>query len=293
MKNILTIVFTLLLVACGSVPTITHKDTSKFPPINLAKTQLDKESAILNGEIVTDYTLGNAELITPREYAPIQQQRILNSNNLLLEPINPVTDQTQISPVKLPAQLSTDSTAEQQFLTYRDPIKSAIIIQNNESVTPLMLQHRQASLDMADDILTLFLAKNPSYQAKFESAVGYAVFDISSFSILLYTGGYGYGVIFDKQTNQAIYTDYFRAGTGLGLGFIDQYVIYVFHSHAAISQFIGIGGGLDIGASGTFAAWSKYFSFNPWIDTYQIYKNGANFQGNWGGSVYWKSPGTN
>lgn len=292
MKKILTIISTFLVVACSSVPTISHKDTSQFPPINMAKTQLLKESAALNGAIVTDYTLGNSSVTTPRIYAPLQQDRILNSDNLLFEPIYPVTDNVQISTAALPHTLTADSVADQQFFMYRDPVKAALIMQATESVTPTMLQHREVALDMADAVLTLFLEKNPSYRAKFESAAGYAVFDISSFSVLLYIGGYGYGVIFDKENNQAIYTDYFRAGTGLGVGFIDQYVIYVFHNHASISQFVGLGGGLDIGASGTFAAWGKYISFNPWIDTYQIYKNGANFQGNWGGSVYWKSPTT-
>lgn len=290
-KLFLVTIATILIVACSSFKAADDfNQPTSLTPIAAAEAELMQESASINGGIVTDYTL--SKYYPHQVYLPVQQTKLLNTNDLLFTPVNVSTMTPIFNDIEF-NQNSTTSNINQQFMTYKDPLKLAEILQMEESITPEVLQHRAQTLQMANSVIEYFLSTNPSYRSKFESAAGYAVFDITSFSALLYVGGYGRGVIFDNIQNKVVYTDYFRAGTGFGVGYIGQYFIYVFRNHAAISQFIGLGGGGDIGASGTFGVWGKYFSFNPMIDTYQIYKNGANFQGNWGGSVYWKSPGTN
>lgn len=292
-KSLVIYFISLLMVACSTAikPEDFKNQSFKLEIVKNAESELVIESEILNGYIVEDYRLNKYR--PPVTYAPLQESYLLNTSEFLFVPINETNDLPVFSEVKLKPSLSNDSIAEQSFIFYKDPLKAAEVIQSEHKITPEELKSREQSLEMANAVLNDFIAANPSYKAKIESAAGYAVFDITSFTALLYVGGWGYGVIFDKVNNQVIYANYFRAGTGFGVGYIGQYVIYIFHNHLSIQQFIGLGGGLDVGASGTFGIWGKYFSFNPMIDTYQLYKYGANFQGNWGGSVYWRSGDNN
>lgn len=155
-------------------------------------------------------------------------------------------------------------------------------------------KRRQQSFNKANKILILFLNKYPSLRLQLESAPAYGVFEITSFNTLIYTGGFGSGMVFDKVKKTTEYVDTFRAGTGFGLGYISNYTLIIFHSHLALEQYIGAGGmGGDIGASGTAGIWNRSISFNPYISTYHIFNYGADVQVNWGGIMYWLSPSLN
>ena len=160
----------------------------------------------------------------------------------------------------------------------------------NHAVINGLERNRQQSFNTAYRILTEFVEKYPDLKPQLESAAGYGVFETTTFNLLLYAGGWGDGMVFDKIEHKAIYVDTARVGTGLGLGYITEYTLIVFHSHFGIEQYFGANAGGDIGASATIAIWSKAVSFNPTISTYKIYRTGANIQGNWGGTVYWLSP---
>lgn len=292
-KLLVVCFITFLMVACSSTlkPEEFKKQSFNLEIVKNAESELIIESELLNGYIVEDYRLNKYR--PPVTYRLLQESSLLNTSEFLFVPIKDTNDVPVFDEIELKPSLSTYSLINQNFMFYKDPLKAAEIMQGEHKITSEELKSREQSLEMANAVLNDFIAANPSYKSKIESAAGYAVFDITSFTALLYVGGWGYGVIFDKVNNEVIYANYFRAGTGFGVGYIGQYVIYVFHNHLAIQQFVGLGGGLDVGASGTFGIWGKYFSFNPMIDTYQLYKYGANFQGNWGGSVYWRSGDNN
>lgn len=160
----------------------------------------------------------------------------------------------------------------------------------NHAVMKGLERNRQQSFNTAYRILSTFIEKYPDLKSQLESAAGYGVFETTTFNLLLYAGGWGDGMVFDNVEHKAIYVDTARVGTGLGLGYITEYTLIVFHSHFGIEQYFGASAGGDIGASATIAIWSKAVSFNPTISTYKIYRTGANIQGNWGGTVYWLSP---
>jgi hypothetical protein len=160
-----------------------------------------------------------------------------------------------------------------------------------EKVTPELQQKRQISFNEANKILALFLKEYPDLRPKLESSVAYGVFEIVSFNTLIYAGGFGTGMIFDNVEKSTRYVDTFRAGTGLGLGYISNYTLIIFHKHFALDQYFGAGGaGGDVGGSGTIGIWNRSLSFNPTISTYHIFHYGANLQVNWGATLYWLSP---
>lgn len=241
----------------------------------------------------TDFELSYSYQL-PEIYQPLQQATLLTNSNLLWPIINDTTyNLPQLESVTLTPEILNQDEATQILLHYRYNAYASELLQSRESVPPELLQKRQSSIYMANQVLNEFLANNPDMAPEFEHAAGYAVIDITSFNALLYVGGWGYGVLFDNVNQKAFYIDYFRTGTGFGLGYISEYEIIMFDNHASINQFIGASAGADIGASGTVGIWTKYYSFNPTIHNYHIYQYGANIQANWGGTLFWTSPSLN
>ncbi len=179
------------------------------------------------------------------------------------------------------------SFSHQQIATYQALLNSKAKF---TIADPNLLKNRQQSFNSAHKILSIFLTQNPELQSSIESAAGYGLFETTSFNLLLYAGGWGDGMVFDNVDKNVIYVDTARAGTGLGLGYITEYTLIIFHKHYAIEQYFGAEVGGDVGASGTIGIWSRSVSFNPAISTYRIYHYGANIQANWGATVYWVSP---
>ena len=157
-----------------------------------------------------------------------------------------------------------------------------------------ILRERQQSFNQANKILSLFIQEHPELVPAIESAAGYGLFEVSSINIILYAGGWGTGMVFDKEKKNTIYVDIFRAGTGLGVGYFDDYILIIFKKHYAIEQYFGAGGaGTDVGGITTVGLWSRALSFNPAIATYHLYNYGLDLQAAWGGTLYWSSPTLN
>lgn len=149
-------------------------------------------------------------------------------------------------------------------------------------------QQRQAYFAHASIALSKFLIKYPNLAESLSKAAGYGIFQATNFNLLFYTGGFGTGIIFDNVESKVIYARVFRAGTGLGLGYINDSVLVVFNKHFAIEQYFGVGGkGADVGASASIGVPSAAVSFDPVISIYQLYNYGVNFQANWGATLYW------
>ncbi len=285
-----TLTLAITITNCASNTTITKKRNStlqhNFFPIE------SQESHGNLSLLHTDFELNYTYQI-PEIYQPLQQATLLNSSNLLWPMINDTNNMIQWESLTLSQEQFNENNATPILLHYRYNAYASEVLQAHEAVSPELLQKRQASIYMANQVLNEFLANNPEMAPEFEHAAGYAVIDITSFNALLYVGGWGYGVLFDNVNQKAFYIDYFRTGTGLGLGYISEYEIIMFDNHASINQFIGASAGADIGASGTVGIWTKYYSFNPTIHNYHIYQYGANIQANWGGTLFWTSPSLN
>lgn len=280
---------TVILASCAS-STIKKSSMGKqqYTQHNFFPTESHTNLPLLytNFEIDDSYQV-------PDQYQPLQQVTLINQQNLLWPTVANSNNNVQFESINLSNFLSSSTLLNQVLLSYRYNARASELLQANQKVSPQLLQKRQSSIYMANKVLNEFLANNPNMIPAFESAAGYAVLDITSFNALIYVGGWGYGVLFDNVNQEAFYIDYFRTGTGFGFGYISEYSIILFNNHASIDQIIGADVGLDIGASGTLGFWTKYYSFNPTVDTYRMYRYGANIQANWGGTLFWESPELN
>lgn len=202
----------------------------------------------------------------------------------------------------VPLNPESDIQLQLKMFSYQFSVRQ--VIDNQYQISPMinnklncgpeyLMRNRQQSFNTAYKIISAFLMEDPSLKLQLESAAGYGVFETTAFNVFLYAGGWGQGMVFDNVEKNVIYADTARVGTGLGIGYITEYTLVVFHSHFAIEQYFGAKVGGDVGASATVGIWSKALSFNPQISTYKLYQTGANIQGNWGATAYWVSPSLN
>ena len=251
------------------------------------------ESGIKQQALVQDYALVKINTL-PKVYQQYQMKQLISQENLLWPPVLPSYQTPEFPKIDLETYFNSPKLETQSLLYFRsNHLEYLENLQMTESISPELQQQRQSSLIMANKVINQFLTTYPELASEFEVAAGYAVLDITSFNVLLYVGGWGDGVLFDNINHKAVYIDYLRNGTGLGLGYIADYEIFIFKSHEAIEQFIGADAGADIGISGTIGLWTKYYSLNPTINSYHIYQSGGNLQYNWGGTYFWESPKLN
>ena len=162
---------------------------------------------------------------------------------------------------------------------------------NKQSASTLTPQQKEAGraevLKMSADALDKLYALQPDARKKIESAVGYAVFDVTSIYAILLVGQKGKGVLFDNATKKPLFMTSLRAGTGPGFGRQRVYQIFAFKTKGAMDQFQLSGGvGGDVGASFSTGTGGSVMSFNPEIDIVQIPESGMAIQASWGGTVY-------
>lgn len=174
-------------------------------------------------------------------------------------------------------------------------LQTRLLMRNRDLTANKKLEAQRLEYqNIANKGLELLFKEHPNLKQVIESAPGYAVFEVKNYNALIYVAGYGKGMIFDNTNKSQSYIYTVRSGTGLGLGFREIYAIMIFKDHAALVQFDtskGVGG--DVGAAGTFGIWGDQVSFNPYVDTYQINEEGFNIQANWGGTLYFQTPGLN
>ena len=159
---------------------------------------------------------------------------------------------------------------------------------------PKKEEKRRAILGMRDRTLAQLYETNPEAKAEVESAVGYAVFDVTGINVILVVGVKGKGVAVENGSNKVTYTNMVRAGTGPGIGYKDYRIVLVFKNKSVFDRFITLG--MDAGASadatmklggqGKEAAYAS--SFNPYVKVYQITDKGLLLQANWGGTKFLK-----
>lgn len=146
---------------------------------------------------------------------------------------------------------------------------------------------RAAALKLSAEALEKLYKVQPDARKAVESAVGYAVFDITSIYAIMFVGQRGKGVLFDNKTKKATFMSSSRMGTGPGAGKQRVFQIFVFKNKSAMDQFV-LAGGLGGDVTGTVSTGNDGMvrSFNPAIDIYQIPESGMAIQASWGGTVY-------
>ena len=152
---------------------------------------------------------------------------------------------------------------------------------------------RQQVLAMKDDVLTQLYNDKPDTRAQINAAAGYAVFSNANVNLILIAAGGGYGVAENNQSGQYTYMNMAEGGVGLGLGAKDYRIVMVFHSAAALNQFIEsgwtFGGNADAaakaGEKGGSVEGEAYYGD---VTVYTFTEAGLALQATIKGTKFWK-----
>lgn len=154
-------------------------------------------------------------------------------------------------------------------------------------------QKQQQILKMKEESLTKLFQQKPDTRAQLNSAPGYAVFSNANINLLFVAAGTGYGVVKDRATGSNTYMNMAEGGVGLGLGVKDYRIVMVFHTKAAMNQFINngwtFGGNADASAKasekGASVQGEAYYGN---VTVYTFTESGLALQATVKGTKFWK-----
>ena len=96
---------------------------------------------------------------------------------------------------------------------------------------------RQEINDALDTTLEALTTTDPEFQRKIDSSVGYFASRVSATKIPVFGGGYGIGVLLDKERNSRTYMNLTRFDVGAGLGAGKFKVLILFDNHETLERF--------------------------------------------------------
>lgn len=105
---------------------------------------------------------------------------------------------------------------------------------------------------MHDDALNELYERDPVAKEKVERAPGHGVFSNIGTNLIFVSTEGGYGVVVNRETGKNTYMRMAGGGLGIGLGAKDVRLVFVFHSQAAIDNFMS--GKWTVGADADAAA---------------------------------------
>jgi len=154
-------------------------------------------------------------------------------------------------------------------------------------------QKQQGILNMKNEVLTQLFTKKPYTRAQIKSAPGYAVFSNANINLFFVAAGTGYGVVKNMHTDQHTYMNMAEGGIGLGLGVKDYRIVMIFHTSAAMKQFINsgwtFGGNADASAKasdkGASVEGEAYYGD---ITVHTFTESGLALQATVKGTKFWK-----
>ena len=141
-------------------------------------------------------------------------------------------------------------------MNYRMLIASAaIMVLGSACMAPkggTVGEKRQYVNDMRTKALARLYAKKPEAKRRIEDAAGYAVFAELATGTGIGGGGSGYGVVVDNKTGAKSYMRMIQMSGGIGIGLKHLRVIFLFHTHDAMTKFVkeGCSNELDSGTRG-------------------------------------------
>ena len=153
-----------------------------------------------------------------------------------------------------------------------------------------------------DGILKQLYAERPEAREKIKKAVGYGAFNNKNMNLFLLSTGHGYGVVVDNKTGKETFMAMGAVGGGVGMGYKDLSVVFVFNDAGAMENFVE--NGLQVGgeADATAKARDKGIGAarEAGVDTggnlfevYQMTDTGVAFQATVAGTKYWKDKDLN
>lgn len=157
---------------------------------------------------------------------------------------------------------------------------------------PFRSKDKQRTKIDADSEITLneLLEDNEKAQLLYDSAFGYATFNVVKIS-LAFTGGGGQGVAINKATGQRIYMRMGTGGLNLGLGGQVYQLVFMFEDKKTFDDFVN--NGWEAGASANAVAGPAGLnagaSFINGVAVYQITEGGLMLQADISGTHYWRS----
>lgn len=148
-------------------------------------------------------------------------------------------------------------------------------------------------LSMKQEVLTQLFVSKPYTRSQINSAPGYAVFSNANVNLIFIAAGTGYGVVKNMSTGKHTYMNMAEAGIGLGLGAKDYRIVMVFHSSAAMSQFINsgwtVGGNADAAAKAADKGGSvEGEAYYGDVSVYTFTETGVALQATVKGTKFWK-----
>ena len=99
-------------------------------------------------------------------------------------------------------------------------------------------EKRQYVNNMREKTLSKLYAKKPEAKQKIANAVGYGVFAELATGTGIGGGGSGYGVVADNKTGAKSYMRMIQMSGGIGIGLKHLRVIFLFHTHDAMTEFV-------------------------------------------------------
>ncbi len=152
---------------------------------------------------------------------------------------------------------------------------------------------RKGLLESRTAALAKLYAEKPGSREALKSAKGYAVFSTVGINLFLVSTERGGGILRDNRNGSDTYLKMFSAGGGIGMGIKDFSLIFVFHTVAAMNDFLQEGwdfsGQADASAEsgdkgmGTEAA----ITVIPGTTIYQLTEAGLALQATLKGTKFW------
>jgi lipid-binding SYLF domain-containing protein len=152
---------------------------------------------------------------------------------------------------------------------------------------------------MESDTLDNLYAQYPVARKLIRQAAGYGVFDASGGKFLWGGMDHGNGVVVNNRTRQRTYMKMFELQPGLGFGFTNFRLVFLFDTASAMNDFIN--SGWEFGGRASAAAKNKVqggaadYGYNvaPGITVYQLTEQGAVVGLSITGAKYWKNDDLN
>jgi len=152
-----------------------------------------------------------------------------------------------------------------------------------------------------DEILAKLYASHPEAKEKIQNAVGYGAFNNKNMNLFLLSTGHGYGMVVDKSGKET-FMAMGALGGGVGLGYKDMSVVFIFKNADVMNKFIEsgwqFGGEADAAAKAgdKGAAASKEGAADTGGNLFEIYQmtdTGVALQATVAGTKYWKDKDLN
>ncbi len=152
---------------------------------------------------------------------------------------------------------------------------------------------------MAAETLNELYNQHPAIRKEAQKAAGYGVFDATGGKFLWGGLDHGNGVVVNNRTKQHTFMKMFELQPGLGFGYTNFRLVFVFDTKEAMDSFVN--SGWQFGGRANAAAANKKDSVGgdlganvaPGITLYQLTKEGAMVGLSITGAKYWRNDDLN